>query len=317
MEEPVSCPRTLEGRLVDARGPAVSWCRFKAKHTRLAESPCCRAEYHWPKLNVFSRWRQATSHTTVVVFDADKLGERAANRPLSDIDPQQLHDPFWIYRHLVQEMVRVQDEAVWKIRNVVRETEKNRVFRDGPGVPDPDYPALHEVSRHATHVSETLAVASANITNRLRFFHHLLASFLQRSESNKARLMSEIVLAFNTVAQHDSRTSVRISDAMRLDSAAMRTVAFVTLLFLPATFVCAIFSTSFFNFNAESGVWVVSDKFWIYWSVFVPLTVVFVLVWLFWSPLAELVTGVSMLATGPPAYNARGMQSLRSVKVSQ
>jgi hypothetical protein len=39
------------------------------------------------------------------------------------------------------------------------------------------------------------------------------------------------------VAQYDSRLAVGIGKAARGDSAAMRTIAFITLLFLPATFV--------------------------------------------------------------------------------
>ena len=43
--------------------------------------------------------------------------------------------------------------------------------------------------------------------------------------------------AFNTIAQIDSKTTVRISEAVQNDSAAMKTIAILTLTFLPATFV--------------------------------------------------------------------------------
>ncbi len=43
--------------------------------------------------------------------------------------------------------------------------------------------------------------------------------------------------AFNTIAQHDSKIMVRISEAVQSDSAAMKTIAVLTLTFLPATFV--------------------------------------------------------------------------------
>ena len=39
------------------------------------------------------------------------------------------------------------------------------------------------------------------------------------------------------VTQRDSQASIRISEAVRSDSTAMRTVAILTLIFLPATFV--------------------------------------------------------------------------------
>ncbi|POR32280.1 Uncharacterized protein TPAR_07505 [Tolypocladium paradoxum] len=328
----------------DSRGQqeqdgAISWCRFKVKHAKKPEDRDPddqesqykelkgnglkhkelgdkKKEYYWPKLNVFSRWYKTRRHTAVIIFDADKLRDDVDSDTLRDnftrylansMDPKELQDPFWIYPRLIEEVVKLQDEAVWSIRDRVRETEKKRQTWDDSG---PDYPTLHEIQRHAIHVSETLEVASTtmewiqkhheqflgrqeatcivsrNIANRLSFHRHMLTSLLYRSNSNKERLQSEIGLAFNTVAQKDSRTSVRIADATRSDSAAMRTIAFVSLLFLPATFLSAIFSTTFFKFDDGSGRWMVSDKFWVYWAVAIPLTISAVTAW-FRKPLGE------------------------------
>jgi hypothetical protein len=44
--------------------------------------------------------------------------------------------------------------------------------------------------------------------------------------------------AFNVVAQQDSRIAVRIADATQVDSAAMKTIATLGLVFLPGTFIC-------------------------------------------------------------------------------
>lgn len=43
--------------------------------------------------------------------------------------------------------------------------------------------------------------------------------------------------ALNVVAQNQTRATVLISEATQRDSAVMRTVAIVTMTFLPATFV--------------------------------------------------------------------------------
>jgi len=43
--------------------------------------------------------------------------------------------------------------------------------------------------------------------------------------------------AYNSIAQNDSKTTVRINQAVQKDSAAMKTVAVLTLIFLPATYV--------------------------------------------------------------------------------
>jgi hypothetical protein len=41
----------------------------------------------------------------------------------------------------------------------------------------------------------------------------------------------------------------------------------------------SIFSTTFFNFQAEPGHTVVSDRFWIFWVITVPITLLVLAVW--------------------------------------
>ncbi|TDZ34958.1 Vegetative incompatibility protein HET-E-1 [Colletotrichum spinosum] len=187
-------------------------------------------------------------------------------------DEQSYINPYWIYVRILEKVVTLQDAAVWSVRDIVRRTEKGRDHdaeqerqASIKSKPAPDYRHLHETARHAIHVSETLALAvkaagrilaqhdtfkadSGNAqpdaawrkawqhTNgRLRFFEGMISSLLERSDSNKARLFNEIGLAFNMVSQFDSGISVDISRATQKDSEAMKTVAFLTLLFLPAT----------------------------------------------------------------------------------
>lgn len=216
-------------------------------------------------------------------------------------------DPFWVYESILEEVLLLQDQSVWMIRDQVRAIEKSRALVTQP---NPNYGHLHELARHAIHVSETLDTAaktaesilqrhaeyiagasyagdrerraSKQLQHRLHFLEHMFVSLKYRSASNQARLQNEIQLSFNIVAQSDARTSVEIGRAAQKDSAAMKTVAFLTLTFLPATFISAIFSTSFFNFDGEQGTWKVSDKFWIYWAVSIPVTSFTILLWFFW-----------------------------------
>lgn len=242
------------------------------------------------------------------MFDPpDPIKEKLPSPMIKIPDNGRFGDPFWIYEGILEEILHLQDQSVWMIRDQVRATEKNRALVTRP---NPDYSLLHEIARHAIHVSESLDTtvktverilqqhtdyvrgatdadkslrrASKQLRNRLLFLEHMLVSLKYRSASNQARLQNEIQLSFNIVAQSDARTSVEIGRAAQKDSAAMKTVAFLTLTFLPATFISAVFSTSFFNFDAEQGVWAVSDKIWIYWVVSVPVTSITILLWFFW-----------------------------------
>jgi hypothetical protein len=88
----------------------------------------------------------------------------------------------------------------------------------------------------------------------LKIWVRMLGIVWERSDSLKARLSNEIQLvwtmppfamplvaehlqAFNLVAQRDSRSTFQMSLASQKDSTAMRTIAVVTLAFLPATVV--------------------------------------------------------------------------------
>lgn len=61
----------------------------------------------------------------------------------------------------------------------------------------------------------------------------------------------------------------------------MKTLAVVTMVFLPGTAVASVFSMPFFNWQDES-VLLNVDNFWIYWAVTVPLTVVTLVAWTLW-----------------------------------
>ncbi|KAI9739798.1 MAG: hypothetical protein M1834_006519 [Cirrosporium novae-zelandiae] len=92
---------------------------------------------------------------------------------------------------------------------------------------------LNEIST----LSKEALIAFKKSKKQLQFQISTLYGLQLRSNSNKERLLNEINLAFNTVAQYDSRTSVRIGQEVQLDSATMKTIATLNLMFLPATFV--------------------------------------------------------------------------------
>ncbi|KAF3911089.1 hypothetical protein AA313_de0205670 [Arthrobotrys entomopaga] len=112
------------------------------------------------------------------------------------------------------------------------------------------------------------------LDERLNFYHGLLYGFKCRCDSMQQRHQNEISLAQ--------------SHAVAADASAMKSIAIITVLFLPATFVSAIFSMTFFNNNggggsggsssdmpssdSDSQTWSVLPQFWIYWAFAVPLT---------------------------------------------
>lgn len=95
---------------------------------------------------------------------------------------------------------------------------------------------------------------------------------------------------FNLIAQKEAKVGIAVAEdsrtlasASKEDATAMKTLAAVTVAFLPGTFVAAFFAMPLFQWDAASDGMVVSKRFWVYWAVTIPLTVLTLVVWVLWT----------------------------------
>ncbi|KAG2412987.1 hypothetical protein HFD88_010546 [Aspergillus terreus] len=178
----------------------------------------------------------------------------------------------------------------WKIPSQI---EKREVTSQ----PSRDLARQHDIARHVFHLSEVLEVTENTLKNlvsehrrfreefqdltegkrgviintqqKLFFVEKEIHSQRMRARSLTERLNNEINLAFNLAAFSES--------------AVMKTIGFVTMLYLPGTFISGIFGTNFFDFNSSfNDTWATSNKFWVYWAVTVPLTAITLILWAWW-----------------------------------
>jgi Mg2+ and Co2+ transporter CorA len=77
---------------------------------------------------------------------------------------------------------------------------------------------------------------------------------------------------FNLVTQQDATTSTAIAEETKADGAAMKTIAALTMLFLPGTFLASVFSMPMLE----------DAKLSLYVAIIVPLTVAVVGCWWLW-----------------------------------
>ncbi|KAF1837364.1 hypothetical protein BDW02DRAFT_491758 [Decorospora gaudefroyi] len=101
------------------------------------------------------------------------------------------------------------------------------------------------------------------------------------------RTSLRINLLFHLANQRESRTNTQIATSTaevarqtQRDSASMITMATVTMVFLPGTFISTVLSTTFFDYG-DDGLHV-SARWWVLLATTVPLTVLVVGVWLAW-----------------------------------
>ncbi|ETS88087.1 hypothetical protein PFICI_01915 [Pestalotiopsis fici W106-1] len=78
-------------------------------------------------------------------------------------------------------------------------------------------------------------------------------------------------------------TNLEIAKATSRDSRHMRSIALVTMVFLPGTFFAGMFSMTFFNWSNDGGEPIVSEYFWVYVVVTVACTLLTVGLWYYFN----------------------------------
>lgn len=168
-------------------------------------------DYKWYEMTIFTRW-EYPDKCQVLCIDTpfDLSTQLQAALPAREA-PLDFRDPFTMHADLWDRMIVYSDISVWRVRDPVRRLEESRLR------PGEMFLPTHEFSRHAIHVSEVLEAAVETITaidrcraeihERLpdlddtyknqakeysRFQISLLKSLKLRSDSNRARLATEI-----------------------------------------------------------------------------------------------------------------------------
>ncbi|KAH8652902.1 hypothetical protein BGZ61DRAFT_575095 [Ilyonectria robusta] len=93
-----------------------------------------------------------------------------------------------------------------------------------------------------------------------------------------SRVHSTIQAASGTISLKSQNTTEQMSNHMLGDSASIRVITAVTLVYLPASFVSGFFGMSFFDARDDSG-WSVVPSVWIYFLVAIPMSVLTLMYW--------------------------------------
>ena len=95
---------------------------------------------------------------------------------------------------------------------------------------------------------------------------------------------------YNLLAREDSALSTRVAEysstialATKRDSDSMKTMAALTMFFLPGTWAAALFAMPLFDWSAQPGEAVINERLWIYWALVAPLTMLVLLLWWGWK----------------------------------
>ncbi|KAH6720635.1 hypothetical protein BKA61DRAFT_652037 [Leptodontidium sp. MPI-SDFR-AT-0119] len=95
---------------------------------------------------------------------------------------------------------------------------------------------------------------------------------------------------YNFIAQRDIQQNIEIAKdsksiavASKRDSSAMKSISLLTMVVLPGTFISTLFAVPLFDWDANSWSGVAKPRFWFYWAITVPLTLITLAIWMVWE----------------------------------
>ncbi|KAJ5090555.1 hypothetical protein N7532_009239 [Penicillium argentinense] len=136
------------------------------------------------------------------------------------------------------------------------------------------------------------------VCDDLLMLHDLCDDRHRRILNLQQRTSNFVTLLYHLITGHDSTInlqiateSAKIARDARKDSASMKIIAGMTLLYLPATFVCSLFGTNLVAMDTSTksndSVFIVSPLWWTYFAFAVPLTVFTMVGFLLWRRFHE------------------------------
>ena len=117
-----------------------------------------------------------------------------------------------------------------------------------------------------------------------------------------------------SINRTDQRRNMEIADSSytisvesKRDNLSMITIAALTMIFLPGTFVASFFAMPVLDWEPVKGHHIVNSWFWIYWVVTIPLTIARILFWWVWFSYQRPKETSSSGQTMPNSQNAVAM----------
>ncbi|KAI9695600.1 MAG: hypothetical protein M1820_008525 [Bogoriella megaspora] len=115
-----------------------------------------------------------------------------------------------------------------------------------------------------------------------------------RLDTLNERLEIQLTALFHLTQQQETHLGIQlakeskaIAEASKKDSSAMKSLAAVTIVFLPGTSIASLFAMPFFQPDSNGNLQV-NGQFWWYWVIVIPLTAALLLAWVIWIRRGDL-----------------------------
>ncbi|KAM7217122.1 hypothetical protein V8F06_007521 [Rhypophila decipiens] len=120
-----------------------------------------------------------------------------------------------------------------------------------------------------------------SVRQALRIYSQQIDSCNMRLHYLRERGKNQSTVVFNLMTRADTQASISLAKSAKKDSSSMKVIAVMTMTFLPATFLAALFAVPSLKWDAET---VMQDNFWVFWAFALPATALTFGLWFLLTP---------------------------------
>lgn len=152
---------------------------------------------------------------------------------------------------------------------------------------------ISEQSGHGTSPTSVSAEACQLLKSHVLLLEDRLEMQTVDIEYTLKRVQLQINILAGIISRSDFQATLMLAESQHRDSLSMKTLAIVTMFFLPGSFVSALFSTSMFDWDSvdpsSNGIGVrLLPQFGLYWVITIPLTIITFILFFMWLWITKL-----------------------------
>ncbi|KAM7185673.1 hypothetical protein V8F20_011697 [Naviculisporaceae sp. PSN 640] len=142
--------------------------------------------------------------------------------------------------------------------------------------------AFTNTKRKTSPHSEEEEEEIESIGQALRLITQQIESYNMRLHYLRERGKNQSTVVFNHMTRADTQASISLAKSAKKDSSSMKVIAVMTMAFLPATFLAALFAVPSLKWDDEEKV--MQDNFWVFWAFALPATGLVFGLWFLMTP---------------------------------
>ncbi|KAI1100756.1 hypothetical protein F4804DRAFT_34187 [Jackrogersella minutella] len=238
--------------------PAAWFVNILRRHQEFVRSPVLLA--------------YATALSVCCTFDGE-ISYRAHVVRLTERETGYSTHSASIEERLGIESLTVSIKEVGEVLNHIANKERHFRFMDGVLDFIVETAVLEEEGGSTTRLVEAIPL----LRSRMRASREYLTYLKERAERLSTVLFALLTHEDSATNTELADSSRRIAEAAKRDSSSMKTVAIMTMAFLPATFFAALFSVPSLDWHSDDAV--VQSNFWVYWAFTLPATAIVFALW--------------------------------------